>query len=130
MSSLIIRPEKEPPVIIGSLQKASSGYGCRQGPYIAKNEFLLLSSFFCFDCWHKYFKVFFPCIHRKLILDNIIFFALNIGINICRYYITYHMWNSKPEFINATHKVLTIRIKIQSIRNKEKILNISKSIKN
>ena len=22
-----------------------------------------------------------------------------------RYYITYHMWNSKPEFINATHKV-------------------------
>jgi len=26
-----------------------------------------------------------------------------------RYYITYHMWNSKPEFINATHKVVNYK---------------------
>lgn len=26
-----------------------------------------------------------------------------------RYYITYHQWNSKPEFINATHKVVNYK---------------------
>lgn len=26
-----------------------------------------------------------------------------------RYYITYHQWNSKPEFIVATHKVINYK---------------------
>ena len=28
---------------------------------------------------------------------------------VCRYYITYHQWNSKPEFIVATHKVVNYK---------------------
>jgi hypothetical protein len=30
-------------------------------------------------------------------------------LSLCRYYITYHQWNSKPEFIVATHKVVNYK---------------------
>lgn len=39
--------------------------------------------------------------------------------SVSRYYITYHQWNSKPEFIVATHKVV----------NYKEVLNQHKQLK-
>jgi hypothetical protein len=35
--------------------------------------------------------------------------AVTQHLFLCRYYITYHQWNSKPEFIVATHKVVNYK---------------------
>ena len=40
--------------------------------------------------------------------------------NVSRYYITYHQWNSKPEFIVATHKVVNYREVLNKTNNPEK----------
>jgi hypothetical protein len=39
--------------------------------------------------------------------ENLI--AVTQHLSLCRYYITYHQWNSKPEFIVATHKVVNYK---------------------
>ena len=38
-----------------------------------------------------------------------------------RYYITYHQWNSKPEFIVATHKVVSYKEVQESNNSKQKV---------
>ena len=38
-----------------------------------------------------------------------------------RYYITYHQWSSKPEFIVATHKVVNYKEVLNQAINPEKV---------
>merc|ERR1711892_39021 len=45
-----------------------------------------------------------------------------------RYYITYHQWNSKPEFIVATHKVVNYKEVLDHTSNPEKTDQLNDSI--
>jgi len=44
-----------------------------------------------------------------------------------RYYITYHQWNSKPEFIVATHKVVNYKEVLNQANNPEKSEQLNES---
>ena len=101
----IFRPESVPHVTTDFLRKVNSGFGCKHGKNFLQSIVSLPQTF-----------------NKTKTSQQIPIFDLiwNIELSILpgeqsltwfcrRYYITYHQWNSKPEFIVATHKVINYK---------------------